>query len=206
MVRSVLVLLPMGNSSGNITIHTRRFYRVVLERIDGRRETLDSFAIKLSMATRTPIKRAKQIGMNLPHTIKSNLSAPQANRLKSVVEEIGGIARLEAHLVTPGEKARAAPTELKSAGPSTSAPFVCPSCGWEEKGGAMHCPMCLRKFRDPRRKRETLKARLPEDNPLEFEDDFKVSPLEILTLYVKNHQLPVLIGIILVLLLIVVFK
>jgi hypothetical protein len=202
----VQFVVSMHESGGNITIHTRKFHRVVLEDLDGACETPESFALKLSFATRTPIHRAKQIVNNRPHVLKANLTAAAANRLKSVIEDIGGKVRLETHLVTPGETIDRSPPDLRTAVSTTLGPLVCPSCGWEHKGGATHCSMCLRKFRDARRRRVALRERIPDTNPLESAGDAESTLPVNLTRYVKSHRLPVLAGIAAVLLLIIFLK
>lgn len=135
----------MSGPSDKITVHTRKFYRVVLEEIDTSCETKQSFAIKLSMRTRTPLPRVQHVVRRLPYTIKSGLSSSQANRLKSILEEIGGRARLETHFVTPGEahsptQADRAPQEMVEVKEGERLP--CPSCGWDEEPGVEFCSFC----------------------------------------------------------------
>lgn len=215
------------SETDNISIHTKRYYLVILEGIDTQRETVESFAIKLSMRTRTTLPRVRQILRNLPYTIKKGLSMAQANRLKNVIEELGGQVRLEPHFVTPRTgREEAGPDEPASAPPSTDgrpkprpaempgrpadtntgkpietrqskelpepdepvvqeAPatgtigdeerqeaIVCPACGWEEEEGATYCSLCLRRFRNAKR-RGTLEERVPDENPLRSRDGAK---------------------------------
>lgn len=89
--------------SEKVSIHSKKFYRVVLESIDPQRENVDSFAIKLAMRTRTSLPRVRQVVRNLPKTVKRGLDVRQANRLKTAIEEVGGRARLETYFLTPGE-------------------------------------------------------------------------------------------------------
>ena len=106
----------------NFSIHTKRYYLVILEGIDPKRETVESFAIKLSMRTRTTLPRVRQILRNLPYTIKKGVSMAQANRLKNVIEEIGGQVRLEPHFVTPGDGREQPGPDAPASAPSSSDP------------------------------------------------------------------------------------
>jgi hypothetical protein len=138
----------MSKPAGKLSIHTKKYHKVVLEEIDSGRETTESFSIKLSMRTRTPLPRVRQVLKRLPYTIKSGLSSSQANKLKSVLESIGGRARVETHFVTPGHRAETSssapspgePMELVLAGGGELLP--CPSCGWEEESGTEFCSFC----------------------------------------------------------------
>ncbi|UCH83442.1 MAG: hypothetical protein JSW50_13435 [Candidatus Latescibacterota bacterium] len=159
----------MPRTSENITIHTRKFFRVTLRDIDRACETPESFAIKLSLVTKTPITRAKQIVATLPHLIKHDLSAAQANRLKSLIEDIGGVVAVEPHYVTPGQETTAVQRDFRTDSSQLSAPSVCPSCEVETKEGAEYCEICLRKFRRAGQDRITLQERLPDVNPLATE-------------------------------------
>ncbi|UCG51261.1 MAG: hypothetical protein JSW58_13855 [Candidatus Latescibacterota bacterium] len=196
----------MADSVKNITIHTKKYYRVVLESVDAKRETPETFAIKLSVRTRTPLPRAKQVVKELPFTLKSNLSAAQANRLKSVIEDIGGKARLESHLVTPGADDVDRPPDLRSGVSEATETIVCPACGWEEKGDAKHCSLCLRRFRDPGRQGTTLRDKLPEANPLEADDVGDDNRWQTFLELCRRYQLPILLGVICLLVLILIIK
>lgn len=158
----------MSTETPDLTIHTRKYFRVVLDGIDPALETPDSFAIKLTVKTRTVLRRARHVAHNVPYVVKSGLDASRANYLKSLLEEIGGIVRLESHFVTPGEDDR--PPERREARPAPTTAGTnsvhCPACGWEEPAGARFCSMCHRKFRDPNRGADSLLKRLPETNPL----------------------------------------
>ncbi|MDH3216035.1 MAG: hypothetical protein OEN01_07045 [Candidatus Krumholzibacteria bacterium] len=127
-----------------MSVHTKKYYRVVLEEIDRSCETIDTFSIKLSMRTRTPLPRVRQVVRKLPYAIKSGLSAAQANKLKSILEEIGGRTRLETHFVTPGRAdstdARTRTAELVPTSDRGLTP--CPACGWEDETGAEFCSFC----------------------------------------------------------------
>jgi hypothetical protein len=87
-----------------VNVHTRKFYRVVLEGIDPNKETPATFALKLSLRLSITLPRSKQFVKNAPCRIKGNISASEANKLKAILEEIGGQCRLESHFVTFGEE------------------------------------------------------------------------------------------------------
>ena len=89
-----------------VSLHSKKYYRVVLETIDPARANPESFAIKLAMASRTSLPRVRQVVRNLPYAIKKGLTVAQANRLKSLVEKCGGRARLETYFLTPGQDDR----------------------------------------------------------------------------------------------------
>jgi hypothetical protein len=167
--------------SGNVSVYTKKYYRVVLEGFDQKRENADSFAIKLSIRTRTPLPRVRHVLRRLPRTIRSGLSQEQANRLKAVLESIGGVARLEAHFVTPGQSEELKPRPLVVKDHVENV-IVCPECGWEEEEGVTYCSLCLRKFRDDEQHADTLASRVPDRNPLVHErapadDESPVVPL-----------------------------
>lgn len=155
----------------NVNVHTKKFYRVVLEGIDRSIETAETFAVKMTLRLRMTTPRAKLVARNLPCILRSNLSATEANRLKAVIEDIGGQCRLETHFVTPGEGREAVPPLDDMRAPESSArpegTFKCPSCGSEEDPAAEYCSMCLRRFRVAGQRTSGLGSRIPHDNPLE---------------------------------------
>ena len=75
--------------SSKATINHKKYYRVILEGFDPQKANADSFALKLSMATRTSLPRARQVVRGLPTVIKRDLDVVQANKLKSNVERSG---------------------------------------------------------------------------------------------------------------------
>ncbi len=195
----------MSRTTENITIHTKKFFRVVLEGFDPTVDTAESFSVKLSMRTRVSLPRARQLVAGLPRIVKSGLSAAQANRLKSVLEDIGGKARLETHLVTPGENHDIA-ADLRSDGGDSDETMVCPSCGWEEKVGATFCSICLRKFRAQGSRSGSLADKLPDANPLDAGEEPAIDYVELIKTFVQKHQLVILAGIIGLLLIVLILK
>jgi hypothetical protein len=145
----------------------KRYYKVLLEGIDRDRETVESFALKLSMRLRTPITRVRHIMGRLPATLKEGLTVAQANRLAAVLEELGGVVRVEAYYEIPGQRSGRS-TGLRPKGEVPAGRRRrCPQCGWEEAPEAEFCSLCLAPF-EPKRE-EKLVARIPEENPLELD-------------------------------------
>ena len=195
----------MAQSADDITIHTKRFYRVILESIDSDAETPDSFAIKLSSRVHVPLARAKLVARCLPYTAKSGLNAEQANRLKTMLEEIGGKARVEPHFVTPKDTLeRAAPARIRPAG--VTSPAVCPGCGAEQPAGATFCSFCLRKFRDPSSRPGSLEDLLPSENPLVSDGADTGTGWRSAVRFVRERPVPVLAALILLLIVVSLLK
>jgi hypothetical protein len=138
-----------------------KYYRVILSGIDPRKETPDTFALKLSIQTRTPISRINSIVRNLPAPIKSGLDVTQARKFSAVMEELGGKTTIESYYLRPGEShiSRSGQHErghlhaewvddetAPAADKANSLIKLCISCGWENSEDASHCEFCHRKF------------------------------------------------------------
>jgi ribosomal protein L40E len=156
----------MSHPSDEVSIHTKRYYRVILDGVDSDLESLESFAVKLAARGHVTLSRARVAVSRFPYTVKSNLTASQANRLKTLLEEIGGKVRIEAHYVTPGHFADAGRgiTQRRL----REKVVVCRDCGSTGEPDATYCSFCHRKFRDPLSRPETLEQRIPEENPLDI--------------------------------------
>ncbi|MFQ5511889.1 MAG: hypothetical protein ACE5EO_08575 [Candidatus Krumholzibacteriia bacterium] len=204
----------MTETDEQLSVHSRKFYKVVLEAIDDENETMESFAIKLSMRLRVPFPRIRQVLRQLPCTVKSHVTAAQANRLKAMIEEVGGRVRLETHFATPGSR-EDAPEDLRddAGGAKDEGKIQCPACGWESDEGAQFCSMCLRRFRDTRQRRDSLGTEIPHDNPLD-EQSFRrsagaepsPSPAFDPVAFWGRYKLPILIGGAVLLLLVILLK
>jgi hypothetical protein len=136
------------------SIYRKKYYKVVLQSIDPRKETVDSFAIKMAMRLRTPMSRVKQILHHLPCTVKSGMSVTQANKLYAVMEELGAKARIDSYFLTPGEKtarerrlSEGRGIWARNAHRRKGPPLVCPSCEWENEAGSEYCALCLAIFK-----------------------------------------------------------
>ncbi len=199
-----------------------KYYRVILSGIDPRKETQDTFALKLSMQTRAPITRIRSIVQNLPAPVKSGLDMGQARRFSAVVEELGGETRIESYVLRPGEShsSRAgqgkrghlrtarngndaeSATDLQGGGGGGR---VCFFCGWENCEDAHHCEFCHARFDrcespDPL----LLQKRGPEENPLA---EAKSSGRDItLWDFIAQHKIAFLIGLNVLLLLVIIFR
>lgn len=195
----------MSFSSDETTIHTKRYFKVVLEGIDSNLETLESFTVKLAARGHVTLSRAKVVVSRLPYTVKSHLTAAQANRLKTVLEEIGGRVRIEPHFVTPTNPENAGRDVARGRLLEEGA-FVCPACGWKGEKGATYCSLCYRKFRDPASRLENLEERIPEKNPLDFGVDGGESAWVRVLDAARRHRLAVLIGVIVILVLVIIVK
>ncbi len=117
---------------------------MVLESIDLDRESPEGFAIKLAMRTRTPLPRVRMVVRRLPCAVKQGVSVAQANALKSVLEKIGGRARLESYLETPGVDDRppkSAPVYLGQDDVKDDVVELrnCVACGWALDEGSESC-------------------------------------------------------------------
>ena len=195
----------MSRSSDHVTIHTKKYYRVVLEGIDTSLETPESFAVKLATRLHVSYPRAKLVVSQLPYLAKSGITAAQANRLKTILEEMGGKARVESHLVTPKDTGE--PTEGSGISfVEGQGRIVCPACGWEAKEGATHCSLCYRKFRDRASRPQSLEERIPATNPLDVDEDASPSLFLLLWRIARRHQLAILLGVIAVLVVFLVAK
>ncbi|MCK4774520.1 MAG: hypothetical protein KAT30_07030, partial [Candidatus Krumholzibacteria bacterium] len=139
-------MLRSKDVASRISVHSKRFFRVVLEAIDADRDSPDSFAIKLSMKTHTSLPRVRQLVRRLPCTIKQGLSVDQANRLKVVLEQLNGRARLESYLETPGVDKPASTQPAVHLGEDAEEVVVelrnCVSCGTALDEGAESCSFC----------------------------------------------------------------
>jgi hypothetical protein len=133
--------------SARISVHSKRYFRVVLESINPDRESAESFAIKLAMRTRTSLPRVRQVVRRLPCPVKQGVSVAQANALKSVLEGIGGKARIESYLETPGLDTPQPQSKPVHLGHDEADEVVvelrnCAVCGWALEEGSESCSFC----------------------------------------------------------------
>ncbi len=149
-----------------VTVNTKKYYRVILEGIDPNIASPESFAIKLSLRTRTALPRVQQVLRHLPYSVKRGVDADQANKLKSVLESIGGRARLETYFVTPGQKDSDGDVQVVPADSPVVSKVTCPTCGWEDEAGAGHCSFCL----EPRKGGGIEPVESGDDSPPEVEE------------------------------------
>jgi hypothetical protein len=108
-------------------------YAVYLEGIDRYQETVESFALKLSMRIKMPLPRTKALVRSAPTRIAGHLPMARAKRLLGVLESLGGQARLEmepAERGTPEPDPAPASSTTKTRGPA-------PPKRWSAPAGAL---------------------------------------------------------------------
>jgi hypothetical protein len=209
----------MSNDPTTYSVHTKKYYRVVLEDFNRDTESLEGFAIKLSMRTRTTLPRVRQVLRNLPYVIKSGLSSEQANLLKSILERSGGRVRVESHFVTPGAHSTAEQPEPGQE-TTTENSTICPECGWAVESDSNHCSFCHGKIRGTTKRPETPANRRPDVNPLGAGEDRSIElgrpqpkpvglgvdgPMDLARAWAK-YRLTVAIGLLIVVLVILILK
>jgi tRNA A-37 threonylcarbamoyl transferase component Bud32 len=157
-------------------------YRVVLTSIDLSVETVETFALKLSMRLKSPLPRMRSLVARTPCAVAQRLPYKKAKWLQSVLVELGGVVRIEEFVepVTPVPDSKT-PSEPKQnvserhAGAerrTSGGGILCSRCGWEEDAHAKFCSICLQRFN----KTDKLDARAletthnPRENPLGLPD------------------------------------
>lgn len=108
--------------------------RVVLVDIKRDIETEDSFAIKFSILTKTPLPKVKQMIRSLPFVLWKGKARSKAERILSIVEEAGGKGIIEREKVLQAQQAE------KSNSASGS---VCHYCGFPIKENEKYCAFCM---------------------------------------------------------------
>ena len=125
-----------GETAGGKSSET--IFRVVLEGMSDI-ETPGSFAIKYGILTSTPVTRIKFMLRNLPKTILETKSAPRAHGALELIEEAGGVGRMEEcnpeeapEIEIPEEEPTIATVPDKS----------CLKCGFPIKKNDEYCQFC----------------------------------------------------------------
>ncbi|MDD4856470.1 MAG: hypothetical protein PHD74_00030 [Candidatus Krumholzibacteria bacterium] len=109
-------------------------YRVVVERIRTEIETPDSFAIKFSLLTKTPLSKMKHLVGCLPVPIWTGAGRSRAESILKLVEEAGGEGKvIEMRADEP------APVAAKE----REARQSCGWCGFPLKEGDKYCGFCM---------------------------------------------------------------
>jgi RNA polymerase subunit RPABC4/transcription elongation factor Spt4 len=111
----------------------------VLEGIKSDIETPGSFAIKYGILTSSPVTRIKFMLQNLPKTILETKSAPRARGALEVIEEAGGVGRLEEIKPEEAPKIDIAEEEPTIA---TVPDKSCLKCGFPIKKDDEYCQFC----------------------------------------------------------------
>jgi hypothetical protein len=123
-------------------------YRVILEDIASGMETTDSFAIKFSLLTKTPISKMKHVVHRLPAPIWSGQGRSKAEHILALIEEAGG----RGSIVETGGAPPASPVEAGgpgkpagSGGPAkpVKSKSTCRWCGFPMKEEETRCGFCM---------------------------------------------------------------
>lgn len=112
----------------------QKSYNVVLDGVRTEMETPESFAIKFSLLSRVPVTKTKHIVAHMPATIWSGAGRQKAERILSLVEEAGGLARIVDGSPEP-------PARSPQTGPKPQ--LTCRWCGFPLKDKAMFCEFCM---------------------------------------------------------------
>jgi len=136
--------MPSGtNTSGTnqrkpdilgIGSNSRKSFCVVLDEIRSDVETHESFAIKFSLLTKTPISKMKHIVRKLPAPIWSGEGRTRAEHIIVLIEQAGG----KGSIVESGVSAL-----VKSPPKEAANKLTCNWCGFPVKEGDTHCEFCL---------------------------------------------------------------
>ncbi len=153
-----------------------------------------------------PLARAQLVARCLPYIARSGLNTEQANRLKTLLEEIGGKTRVEPYFVTPQDPvaadgpARGACRRRQDAGPLSGV-----RRGAAERSGVLLLSVCENSA-DPSSRPATLEEMLPNENPLETGGAEKGIDWLAAVRFVRRRPIAVLVGVIVVLVAIVLIK
>ncbi|MCX5752601.1 MAG: hypothetical protein NTW97_03010 [Candidatus Krumholzibacteria bacterium] len=146
----------------------QKSYSVHLDDIASGIETTDSFAIKFSLLTKTPISKMKHLVRRLPATIWSGEGRSRAEHILSLIEEAGGKGSI---VETGGAPSPAPGTPARPAKPGRSKP-ACSWCGFPMKEEETRCGFCMTPVGGPERSEHpqdrTTKARVVSGKRLIF--------------------------------------
>ena len=131
-------------------------FTVVLDSLDGGVETPDSFAIKFSLLTRTPVTKVKHTIRRLPARIWSGEGRGRAERILAYIQEAGGNGHVIDGAAHPapseglaedraaaqrGDAAKEAPAAAERGQAPKDRP-VCAYCGFPLGEGDRYCGFC----------------------------------------------------------------
>jgi len=129
------------------TLDGQKSYRVILEDIASGIETNDSFAIKFSLLTKTPISKIKHVVHRLPAPIWSGQGRSRAEHILALIEEAGGRGKIvetggdappPASPAGPADPAKSAKTDK-----SAKSKLACRWCGFPMKEDETRCGFCM---------------------------------------------------------------
>jgi hypothetical protein len=113
-------------------------YRVIFEGLKPN-ESKGSFAIKYGILTSTPVTKVKMMLRDLPRTFVETRNGPKARSALELIEEAGGVARIEDFNLE--EKAKVEITEEEPTIANTGEKS-CLKCGFPLKDGDEYCQFC----------------------------------------------------------------
>ncbi len=123
-------------------IDGKRTYRVVIDDISSSIETIDSFAIKFSLLTRSPLARMKHVVRRLPAKVWEGADRSRAERVLALIEEAGGKGRIVETAVAPS-KAPEEPETIPKPIKETPVARSCAMCGFPMKEEETRCGFCM---------------------------------------------------------------
>lgn len=115
---------------------------VVLEEIRSDIETPDSFTIKFSLLTKTPISKMKHLVSNLPAPIWSGQGRSRAENILALINEAGGRGS-----IVEG----ASVAVVKGSAKDAKNRMSCRWCGFPLKEGDTHCEFCMTMVADSKK-------------------------------------------------------
>jgi hypothetical protein len=127
------------------SLEGEKLYRVVLEDIASGIETTDSFAIKFSLLTKTPLSKIKHVVHCLPATIWSGHGSSRAEHVLALIEEAGGRGKIvETGGAPPASPAsHAAPEGSARPADTAKSKSACRWCGFPMKEDETRCGFCM---------------------------------------------------------------
>lgn len=151
-----------GPTESREPLDARTSYRVVLEDIASGIETADSFAIKFSLLTKTPISKMKHVVRALPAPIWAGQGRARAEHVLALIEEAGG----RGSIVETGSAAPRPATPATSASPAGPAKpagvkFACRWCGFPMREDETRCGFCMTAIGDVEKKEPRAEPRIP---------------------------------------------
>jgi hypothetical protein len=112
-------------------------YRVVLEDIKREIETIDSFSIKFSLMTNTPVTKVKYMLRSFPAVMWEGTARATAMSVMSYIEDAGGKGIIEEINRNSPEKIDV-PEDNLSGNADT-----CTKCGFPVEKGDEYCQFCM---------------------------------------------------------------
>jgi hypothetical protein len=112
----------------------RKTFCVILDEIRSDVETPESFAIKFSLLTKTPVSKMKHIASRLPATVWSGEGQSRARHILALIEEAGAKGRIVESAVN---------AVVANPPKETASKRACSWCGFPMKEGDTRCEFCM---------------------------------------------------------------